>query len=265
MNPTDALKVSRRAALKLGISTMAAPLLTKLSAAESTSGSKLVHANTSIAMRDTAKLVNATELFDHVLIGAADLDAAIAWFEERSGVKPMRGGSHPGRGTRNALVSLGNLHYLELFTPDPAQHVTSDELTRLSKLTSPAPIGWAAHTEDIEAIRRRATAARLKFTGPTPGSRQRPDGRTLHWSSLNLADGSTGLVPFFIQWGADSLHPSADAPKGCSLVSMQFLTPNPDDLRRTFSALGIRADIQQGSAPAIHITLSTPKGKLELS
>src|SRR5207248_2434418 len=129
---------------------------------------------------------------------------------------------------------------------------------------SPRPIGWAAHTEDIEAIRRRAAAAGLKFTGPTAGSRKRPDGRMLHWTTLNIED-ATGLLPFFIHWSADSLHPSADSPQGCALEVIQFRAPNADNLRRTLQALAIRADIQQASAPAIHIAFSTPKGKLELS
>src|SRR5919201_327511 len=170
----DSLKLSRRATLKLGLSSMAAPLLTKLLASQTKN-------------RADSPLVDAKQIFDHILIGCADLDSAIAWFEQRSGVKPMRGGSHPGRGTRNALVSLGRLHYLELFAPDPAQHVTSNELTELAKITSPRPIGWAAHTDDIEAIRRRAQAAGLKFTGPTLGSRRRPDGRMLHWKTLDIA------------------------------------------------------------------------------
>jgi catechol 2,3-dioxygenase-like lactoylglutathione lyase family enzyme len=246
----DSLKLSRRATLKLGLSSMAAPLLTKLLASQTKN-------------RADSPLVDAKQIFDHILIGCADLDSAIAWFEDRTGVKPMRGGSHPGRGTRNALVSLGQLHYLELFAPDPAQHVANNELAELANITAPRPIAWAAHTTDVEAIRRRAIAAGLKLTGPTPGSRQRPHGRTLHWTTLDIQDRSS-LVPFFIQWSADSRHPSADSPKGCSLAAIQFLTPNPDDLRRTLTALGIRADIQQASAPAIHITLSTPKGKLEL-
>ena len=34
---------------------------------------------------------------------------------------------------------------------------------------------------------------------------------------LRLAMDYHGLMPFFIQWGKDAVHPSVDAPKGCRL------------------------------------------------
>src|SRR5713226_10223426 len=81
-------------------------------------------------------------LLDHILLGCNDLDKGIAFVEEKTGVRAAIGGVHPGRGTRNALLSLGEKHYLEIIAPDPAQLNATEPLNlALKKLTEPRLVG----------------------------------------------------------------------------------------------------------------------------
>ncbi|HXK61590.1 MAG TPA: VOC family protein, partial [Acidobacteriota bacterium] len=117
---------------------------------------------------------------DHLLLGAADLESGIEWVENLTGVRALPGGSHPGVGTRNALLSLGRQQYLEIIAPDPAQPAFNFRID-LRALTTPRFISWAAATEDLEFIRKRGLEAGYRIDGPEEGTRQRPDGRLLRW------------------------------------------------------------------------------------
>src|SRR5579863_1970383 len=85
-------------------------------------------------------------MLDHVLLGVRDLDEGISFMEKKSSVRAIVGGSHPGAGTRNALLSLGTERYLEIIAPDPQQNSSPSALHKgLSELASPALISWAVH------------------------------------------------------------------------------------------------------------------------
>ena len=209
-------------------------------------------------MRDSA------DALDHLLVGTPDLEEGIAWFEKLTGVRPAIGGSHPGRGTRNALASLGGRHYLEVIAPDPAQAgVTAEQVTRLKNLRDPQAVQWAASSSDMAATKKLVETSGIRFMGPTPGSRKRPDGRLLRWSTLNLED-PTLLLPFFIHWEPDSVHPSQDSPSGCKLVGLRFESPKPEECAAQFRKIGLRAEVSAGARPQIIATLMTPRGTVEI-
>ena len=205
---------------------------------------------------------------DHLLLGAADLDRGIRWVEERTGVRPAVGGTHPGRGTRNALLSLGGKRYLEVIAPDPAQTTYTFQID-VRTLKEPRLITWAAGSTDIDALARRAKTAGRNVIGPSDGSRARPDGTLLRWRTLGvpsaLATNGVEPIPFFIQWAADSVHPSTDSPGGCTLTTFRIVHPNPAAVRAVLTAFDIDADVQAGSAAALHASLTTPKGTLALT
>lgn len=205
-------------------------------------------------------------LLDHILLGCHDLQSGINYVEQRTGVRAAFGGVHPGRGTQNALLSLGEKRYLEIIAPDPGQPDSKSELAlALRKLSEPRLVGWAAHPGELSSFAKKLKEAGIAFEGPTPGSRKRPDGRLLQWQTLTLKHDVSGLLPFFIEWGADSPHPSVDAPKGCSLLSFEAVTPEADALVRLSKLLALDLPIAKSEQPQLRASISGPMGRLSLT
>jgi len=204
---------------------------------------------------------------DHLLLGVPDLDAGVKWVAERTGVTPVAGGSHPGRGTRNALLSLGARQYLEVIAPDPAQSTFNFQID-LRQLKEPRLVTWAAMTSDIDGVARAAKAAGRSVFGPSDGSRARPDGRLLKWRTLGVAStlrsGVVEPIPFYIQWAPDTIHPAADSPRGCELKTLRFAHPSAKSVVDALGGIGIEAEVSSAPEAAVIATLSTPKGVIEL-
>jgi hypothetical protein len=207
-------------------------------------------------------------MLDHILLGCNDLQRGIDFIEQHTGVRAAFGGVHPGRGTQNALLSLGTRRYLEIIAPDPQQNASSNELAaKLKKLVQPRLVGWAAHPGDIQVFAADLAKSGIAGEGPTPGSRKRPDGHTLHWKTVHLKNDSDGLLPFFIEWvsGPSSPHPSEDAPSGCQLLRFELLTPDPTALNKIIAKLNLKVPLAKSATPQLHAVISGPKGKLDIT
>jgi hypothetical protein len=203
-------------------------------------------------------------LLDHILLGCNDLDRGIQLVEEATGVRPAIGGVHPGRGTRNALLSLGERRYLEIIAPDSSQGPVV-HFPQILGMTEPRLIGWAVHPPDIAAVAKQLRENQVAFTGPDDGSRKRPDGRVLNWKTINLADDRHGLLPFFIEWSADSVHPSKDAPAKCTLDYFEILSADPEEFSATLKRIGLDLPVQRSDKARLHALISGPKGDIKLS
>ena len=200
---------------------------------------------------------------DHLILGASDLSRGIDFVEEHTGVRAAVGGVHPGRGTRNAVLSLGVRCYLEILAPDPEQQrLTWFHI--LPQLSQPHLVGWMAHADDLLSVVQRLREAGLAFEGPRESSRQRPDGSTLRWKLLRLAEGAEGFLPMLIEWAPGSPHPATDAPGGCSLAQFEFSSPEPDKVQRIFRILGIDVAVSRADRPQLRARIAGPKGTLEL-
>lgn len=188
---------------------------------------------------------------DHIILGCKDLDVGIEFMQEKSGYRAAFGGSHPGRGTRNALLSLGNGRYLEILAPDPEQPTLTWH-SEILDLNEPLLVGWAIRQKNIESRVAYFRSSGIECIGPVAGSRARPDGEILRWKTVTRVDDNHGLLPFYIEWDEHSPHPSSDAPGACLLIDFQANghvfegpppSPNRKKIIRPEKTLQLRAKI----------------------
>ena len=199
---------------------------------------------------------------DHVIVGIADLEEGIRQFAELTGVTAEHGGQHPGRGTQNALLSLGPHTYLEIIAPVAGP---APEMAILSDLKELTPIGWAIGTADLDATKGRLEAAGFKVSPPRAGSRVRPDGQRLEWRAAGLEDIPGELTPFLIEWGTQTAHPATTSPTGCTLESMEIHAPEVESLAKLVSELRLGAVVREAAEQDLALTLVCPAGRVTLS
>lgn len=207
-----------------------------------------------------APVIDTPVRIDHIVLGIADLERGIAEMQRRTGVRAVPGGSHPGRGTHNALMSLGPGIYLEIIAPDPAQKIEPQGFNMLASLEKLTPIGWAVATDDVASLRGDLAEAGLKLGPVRPGSRALPGGGTLNWVSFGLP-GAPELAPFFIAWGQGGRHPSATSPGGCTLKALALASPD-GRLAGLVERLGLGVQVTPGHHDSETVTLACRGGEV---
>jgi hypothetical protein len=200
---------------------------------------------------------------DHIVVGVNNLEFGMAQLKALTGVDPVIGGVHPGAGTRNALISLGDETYLEILAPNPAADPAAvnamgrrflDMVTPLDQIT---PVTWALGSTDLAATRALLAKHGDAVSEPVAGSRRKPDGALLHWQTARVESASGPATPFFIQW-AEGDSPALATPKGCTLA--RFSLAADDQLRGMLHALAVPFDLVEDQSPAVRVELSCPTG-----
>jgi hypothetical protein len=201
---------------------------------------------------------------DHLLYATPDVDATVAELEGRFGVEFRAGGRHPGWGTRNAILPLGDRTYLEVIGPDEAQPETEGRrILDVDRLGRPRLAWWA-----VRPLRMALTCGTFEtagfVTGPViQGERRQGDGSRLVWQitdpRVRLLD---GLLPLVIDWEGAS-HPGAEG-SGVTLTEFRLRHPDHATLSPTFVALGL-PPVHAGTAPELAAVFDTPNGAVTLS
>ena len=202
---------------------------------------------------------------DHLLYATPDVDATVADLEERFGVSFAGGGVHPGWGTRNRILPLGDRLYLEVIGPDEDQAGAGYEpILDVHRLEGPSLRWWA-----IRPFLMPLTCGEFETAGFVPGEivegrRELPDGSELSWAitdpRVRLMD---GMIPLVIDWGMSTRHPGDGGTPGVSLSSLRLEHPEHGRLSALFGTMGL-PPVHPGDTPSIIATFETPNGPVEL-
>jgi len=192
---------------------------------------------------------------DHVLIATADLDAAAA-AAEGLGLPVAAGGRHPGWGTANRIVPLGDA-YLELVAVVDPEEAAASGFGCWVAAAPPGPMGWAVRPGDLDAAADRLGLEVM------PGSRAAPDGRTLRWRTAGVEHAAADpCLPFFIAWAEGTPFPGAGR-AGVTIEGIE-LRGDPARLRTWLDSGELPISIRPGPAAVERIVLRDAAGRITI-
>jgi Glyoxalase-like domain len=187
---------------------------------------------------------------DHVLIAVSDLAAAAREIEARHGLASVEGGRHPGWGTANRIVPLGEA-YLELVAVVDESEAAQSPFGRWVAAAQPnfaQPLGWAVRTHELDDVARR-----LGLTVDV-GSRTGRDGRLMRWRVAGVEQAAAEpSFPFFIEWASGTRLPglaSATHPAGTVEIAELRLEGDADRLTDWLGGERLPITVRPG-APAL--------------
>ena len=215
--------------------------------------------------------------FDHLVIGAADLDQGAAWARETLGAQVPAGGAHPLMGTHNLLARLP-AGYLEIIAADPAAadpgrarwYSLDDPATRAAIAERPRPIAWVLAVDDLDAAAARAAWNVGEILTATRGD--------LTWRISVPADGSVveGVLPTLIEW-PESLGRNAPTSRmadlGLAMRSLRLETPTPARIRDALASLdaaeamaaaGVALSVVEAAVPGLEAMFTSPRVRMSL-
>jgi len=201
---------------------------------------------------------------DHLVYASPDLDLAVKHVENLFGIKTTPGGQHPGGGTRNTLLALGERSYFEIIGPDPDQPDPGQPRPfGIDDLKEPRLVTWAVGVGDLDGAIQKAKSHHIDPGEVLARSRRAPDGTLLAWRRTIESLHWHGIVPFLIDWGS-TRHPSVTSAKGCRLIELRAEHPDPDQIQSILKILDVDLAVQKNATPALIAVISTPNGIVEL-
>lgn len=195
---------------------------------------------------------------DHILIAVTDLAAAAEAFQTRYGLASVEGGRHPGWGTANRIVPLGET-YLELVAVIDEDEAAASVVGRWvagGAANAGRLLGWAVRTDDLDAVARRLGLAARS------GSRAGPDGTLLRWRSAGIEQAAADpSLPFFIEWASGGTFPGRPVPPQPGAITRLVVRGDPDRLSSWLGNHRLPVSVEPGSPAITSLILAGPRGE----
>ena len=186
---------------------------------------------------------------DHASVCSSELEPLQQAFAE-VGLKTDYGGSHANGITQMALLGFEDGSYLELIAPQKPGVVEGSDWAKFMTADAGA-CAWAVTVGDIGSEVARLRRSGIEAEGPFAGSRRRPDGTVLQWTTVRVGGGTPGAtLPFMIQDKTPRslrMQPSASV-KGSGLAGIAIIVLGVRDLD---AAIALFRRTYGWSAPAL--------------
>lgn len=204
---------------------------------------------------------------DHIVYAVKDLKAAVEELENQLGVRPSIGGRHLNKGTKNALLNLGNSCYLEILAVDEEnKNIEAPRWMGVDLIEKSCTTRWALKSNRLIEDQKVLQSYDLELREIFQGERQTNGGEILKWKMLlPKAKPKVELAPFMVDWSESSVHPCDNLPDQCVLEKIEFTSKmiNPK-LEKCFIDLFEVSSIQQNKIDSISVTIKGPKGIFKL-
>jgi len=135
---------------------------------------------------------------DHVSICGSNLDTLRQVFTD-VGMTPDFGGPHGNGITQMAIIGFDDASYLELIAPIKAGAAAGSDWAKFMSEDA-VTCAWAVGTNVLLQQVDRLKKAGIPVKTPAPGSRKRPDGMSIEWTTADVGSGTPGsTLPFIIE------------------------------------------------------------------
>jgi hypothetical protein len=197
------------------------------------------------------------------LIAVVDLAEAAREFEVKHGLSSIEGGRHPGWGTANRIVPLGDC-YLELVSvvdrDEAAQADFGRWIAAADTASGSRPIGWAVRPHDLDEVAHRLGCP------IEDGSRVTPTGQMLRWRASALEQPAADpSLPFFIEWAEGSAFPGRAAvthPAGAVELAKLELRGHVDQLTRWLGGHELPITVREGRPAIERVVVKGPGSEI---